>query len=201
MRSNFDLDLSRSFIVQKPFWKILEFWPLFWPEPKNDRNDFEMIFSRAFERRFLFCSTTRRSWDRRGVFKHPPPPPAGRGKSRGPSGRGLTWPGDLTWYDLGTTFLHKMRKRWMNSFEKFGGAARRRFPTICEKPMGGGAHMCPPRPCAGYRGNIMSALTARFLIPKVLLLSASDGEWVLPVDKKGEYTVKGWESLVYWVVW
>ena len=67
-----------SFIVQKPFWKILEFWPLVtsiltWAKkwPKWFRND----FSRAFERRFPFCSTMRRSRDRRGgVFKHPPPP-------------------------------------------------------------------------------------------------------------------------------
>ena len=79
-------------IVQKPFWKILEFWPLVtsfltWAKkwPIWFRND----FSRAFERRFPFCSTMRRSRDRRGVFKHPPPPPAGRGKSRGPAGRGL----------------------------------------------------------------------------------------------------------------
>ena len=30
----------------------------------------------------------------------------------------------------------------MNSYEKFSGAARRRFLTICKKLMG--AHMCPP---------------------------------------------------------
>ena len=84
----------KDFIVQKPFWKILEFWPLVtsiltWAKkwPKWFRND----FSRAFERRFPFCSTMRRSRDRRGggVFKHPPPP-AGGGKSRGPAGRELT---------------------------------------------------------------------------------------------------------------
>ena len=84
MRSKVDLDLSRStytsfdapwrdkhdgikivalpfkikdFIVQKPFWKILEFWTLVtsiltWAKkwPKWFRND----FSRAFERRFPF---------------------------------------------------------------------------------------------------------------------------------------------------
>ena len=64
------------------FWNFDPWWPQFWPEPNNDRND----FSRAFECRFPFCSTMRRSRDRRGVFKHPP---AGGGKSRGPSGRGL----------------------------------------------------------------------------------------------------------------
>ena len=83
----------KDFIVQKPFWKILEFWPLVtsfltWAKkwPKWFRND----FSRAFERRFSFCSTMRRSRDRRGGVQTPPPPQAGRGKSRGPAGRGLT---------------------------------------------------------------------------------------------------------------
>ena len=82
----------KDFIVQKPFWKIVEFWPLVtsiltWA--KKWLIWFLNDFSRAFERRFLFCSTMRRSRDRRGVFKHPPPPPSGGGKSRGPSGRGL----------------------------------------------------------------------------------------------------------------
>ena len=58
--------------------------------------------------------------------------------------RHLTWPGDLTWYDLGPKFLHKMRKGWMNSYANFRGAARRHFSAICEKPMGGEAHMCAP---------------------------------------------------------
>ena len=39
----------------------------------------------------------------------------------------------------------------MNSFAKFGGAARRHFFAICEKPMGGGTYV-PPRPCAGFNG-------------------------------------------------
>ena len=120
VRSNFDLDLSRSNYTwldapcrdkhdgikivalhlklkilssKNRFGKLRNFdpwWLQFWPEPKKKwpkwfRND----ISRAFERRFPFCSTMRRSRDRRGVFKHPPPP-AGGGKSRGPSGRGLT---------------------------------------------------------------------------------------------------------------
>ena len=61
--------------------------------------------------------------------------------------RHLTWPGDLTWYDLGSTFLHKNRNGWMNSYGKVGGSARRHFPAICEKPMG--AHMYVP---PGVRG-------------------------------------------------
>ena len=96
LRSNFDLDLSWSNytwvdapwrdkhegikIVALPlklkilssknrFGKFFEFWPLVTPIliwakkwPKWFRND----FSRAFERRFPFCSTMRRSRDRRG---------------------------------------------------------------------------------------------------------------------------------------
>ena len=69
----------KNFVVQNQFWKILEFWPLVtsiltWAKkwPKWFRN----YFSRDFERCFPFCSTMRRSRDRRGVFKHPPPPPS-----------------------------------------------------------------------------------------------------------------------------
>ena len=70
---------SKDFIVQKPFWKILEFLPLVtsiltWAKKwqKLFRND----FSRAFERRFPFCSTMRRSRDRRGGCSNTPPPPS-----------------------------------------------------------------------------------------------------------------------------
>ena len=105
LRSNFDLKLSRSNytwfdapwrdkhdgtkIIALPlkrkilssknlFGKFGNFdpwWPQFWPEPKKWPKLFRNDFSRAFERRFPFCSTMRRSWDRRGggVFKHPPP--------------------------------------------------------------------------------------------------------------------------------
>ena len=38
-----------------------------------------------------------------------------------------------------------MRKGWLNSYAKFGGAARRHFSAIWEKPMGGG-HICAPPP-------------------------------------------------------
>ena len=68
----------KDFIVEKPFWKILEFWHLetqFWPEPKNDRNDFEMIFrelsNAAF--RFLYGDQEPRSWG--GGRSNAPPPP------------------------------------------------------------------------------------------------------------------------------
>ena len=83
----------KDFIVEKPFWKILEFWPLVtsiltWAKkwPKWFRND----LSRAFERCLSFFSTMTRSRDHGGRSNAPPPPPAGGGKSRGPAGRGLS---------------------------------------------------------------------------------------------------------------
>ena len=138
LRSNFDLDLSKSFlymarraltrktrwyqircstfkikdfIVEKPFWKILEFWPLVtsiltWDKKwsKWFRND----FLRAFERCLSFFSTATRSRDHGEAFKRPPPP-AGVGKSRGPAWRGLT---ELKWNILTlkgwtVTWLHE----------------------------------------------------------------------------------------------
>ena len=67
----------QDFIVKKPFWKILEFWPLetsilTWA--KNNRNDFKMIFSRAFEHCLLFFSTATRSRDHGGGRSNTPPP-------------------------------------------------------------------------------------------------------------------------------
>ena len=56
----------------------------------------------------------------------------------------LTWPGDLTLSDLGLKFSQSVRKRCMNSYAKNGGAPRRRFPAICEKPEGGGCSNTPP---------------------------------------------------------
>ena len=67
----------KDFIVQQPFWKILEFgpwWPQFWPEPKNERNDFEMIFrelSNAVFRFVLRCAGVEID----GGCSNTPPPP------------------------------------------------------------------------------------------------------------------------------
>ena len=49
----------------------------------------------------------------------------------------------------------------MNSYAKFGGAARRHFSVICEKPMGGAHNMCPPPPAvrgliALHKGSYMA---------------------------------------------
>ena len=103
LRSNFDLDLSRSNytwfdapgqdkhdgikIVSLPlklkilsskngfgiFWNFDPWWPQFWPEPKNDRNDFEMIFRELSNAAFRFV--LRRAGaeiDGGGVVQTPP---------------------------------------------------------------------------------------------------------------------------------
>ena len=48
----------------------------------------------------------------------------------------LTWPGDLTFGDLGLKFLHKVSHSIVSRCWKNGGAARRRFSDIREKPEG-----------------------------------------------------------------
>ena len=82
----------KDFIVEKPFGKFWNFdpWrPQFWPERKNDRNDFEMIFRELSNAAFRF-SLRRPGAEIMGEAFKRPPPPAGGGKSRGPAGRGLT---------------------------------------------------------------------------------------------------------------
>ena len=78
----------KDFIVEKPFKKILEFWPLETPIltwakkwPKWFRND----FSRAFERCLSFFSTATRSRDHGGGVQTPPPPPSRRWEIQRPS--------------------------------------------------------------------------------------------------------------------
>ena len=80
----------KDFIVENPFWKILEFWPLVtsiltWAKkwPIWFRND----FSRASNAAFRF--SLRRPGAEimgGGGRSNAPPPPAGGGKSRGPAG-------------------------------------------------------------------------------------------------------------------
>ena len=81
---------SKYFIVQKPFWKILEFWPLVtsiltWAK-KNDRNDFEIIFRELSNAVFRFVLRCAGAEIDGGVQA----PPIRWWKSRGPSGSGLT---------------------------------------------------------------------------------------------------------------
>ena len=55
--------------------------------------------------------------------------------------------------DLGLKFSQSVRKRCMNSCAKNGGAPRRRFPAICEKPEGGGVFKHPPGPARNRNRN------------------------------------------------
>ena len=47
-----------------------------------------------------------------------------------------TWSRDLWGHRV--TFFGNVSNCWLNSYVKFGGATRRRFFAICEKPYGGG---------------------------------------------------------------
>ena len=64
-------------------------------------------------------------------------------KVRNPS-LNLSWPGDLTFGDLGLKFLHKMWNSIVSRYCKNGGAARRRFFAIREKPEGRAFFASPP---------------------------------------------------------
>ena len=72
------------------FWNFDPWWPQFWPEPKNDRNEFEMIFRELSNPVFLF-SLRRPGAEIMGRGRSNALPPAGGGKSRGPAGRGLSY--------------------------------------------------------------------------------------------------------------
>ena len=45
---------------------------------------------------------------------------------------------------MGSSFFGNVSNCWLNSYGKFGGATRRRFFAICEKPEGGGVDIRPP---------------------------------------------------------
>ena len=126
----------KDFIVENPFWKILEFWPLETPIltwakkwPKWFRND----FSRAFERCLSFFSTATRSRDDGGGGVQTPPPPSRRWKIQRPSRarvkrllqRKAAWTRLAghsievnvdTWVRYGTKKLTQLRKTIRNPF-------------------------------------------------------------------------------------
>ena len=104
LRSNFDLGLSRSnytwfdapwrdkhdgiIIVALPskvkilssknrfgkFWNFDPWWPQFWPEPKNNRYDFEMIFQELSNAVFRFVLRCAGAEIDGGCSNTPPPP-------------------------------------------------------------------------------------------------------------------------------
>ena len=51
----------------------------------------------------------------------------------------LMRPGGVTFGVIGSSFFGNVSNCWLNSYRKFGGATRRGFFAICEKPEGGGA--------------------------------------------------------------
>ena len=65
----------------------------------------------------------------------------------------LIRPGHVTFGVSGSSFFGNVSNCWLNSYGKFGGATRRRFPAICEKPYGGGGGGLKSTPPAGARVN------------------------------------------------
>ena len=61
----------------------------------------------------------------------------------------LMRPGHVTFWVSGSSFFVNLSNCWMNSYGKFGGATRRRFLAICEKPYGGGGLKSTPPPVRG----------------------------------------------------
>ena len=56
------------------FWNFDPWWPQFWPEPKNDRNDFEMIFRELSNAVFRFVLRCAGAEIDGGGVQTPPPP-------------------------------------------------------------------------------------------------------------------------------
>ena len=67
------------------FWNFDPWWPQFWPEPKNDRNDFEMIFRELSNAAFCFSLRRPGAEIMGGGRSNAPPPPSRRWKIQRPS--------------------------------------------------------------------------------------------------------------------
>ena len=78
----------KDFIVKKnlsgKFLNFYPWWPQFWPEPKNERYDFEMIFRELSNAVFRFL-LRRSGAEIMGGVQTPPPPPSRRWKIQRPS--------------------------------------------------------------------------------------------------------------------
>ena len=86
----------------------------------------------------------------------------------------LTWPGDLTFGDLGLKFLHKVSNSILSRYWKNGGDARRRFIAISEKPEGR-AFFAPPPPPPPVR---VLTCTQTLIQHKLIWGPAEPGEFV-----------------------
>ena len=79
--------------------------------------------------------------------------------------KNATW-GQVTYCDLvtwplgssGRRFFRNVSNCWLNSYGKFGGATRRRFFAICEKPQGGGGWNQPPPPVRGLTKTLKTSI-------------------------------------------
>ena len=84
----------------------------------------------------------------------------------------LIRPGHVTFGVSGSSFFGNVPNCWLNSYGKFGGAMRRRFFTICEKPYGeveinppAGARVNPFRFLVGSTKPPLFCIAARTSFP------------------------------------
>ena len=75
----------------------------------------------------------------------------------------LTWPGDLTFGDLGLKFIHEVSNSIVSRYWKNVGAARHRFPAIREKPEGWAFLPPPPPPVRVLKGGLANGLESWYL--------------------------------------
>ena len=105
------------------FWNFDPWRLQFWPEPKNDWNDFEMFFRELSNAAFCFSLRRPGAEIMGGRSNAPPPPPAGGGKSRGPAGRGLA---DID-MKLGTILPTIILVVWCQKFR-----LKKRYSWFCD---------------------------------------------------------------------
>ena len=67
------------------FWNFVPWRPQIWPEPKNDRNDFQMIFRELSNAAFRFSLQRPGAEIMGGGRSNAPPPPSRRWKIQRPS--------------------------------------------------------------------------------------------------------------------
>ena len=87
----------------------------------------------------------------------------------------LLRPGHVNFRVIGSSFFFRnVSNFWLNSYCKFGGATRRRFLAICEKPYWGVEITPPPRraPVRGltFKDEKNVSIAPSVLIPRDLLL-------------------------------
>ena len=93
------------------FWNFDPWRPQFWPEPKNDRNDFEMIFRELSNASFRFSLRRPGAEIMGGGRSNAPPPPSRRWKIQRPSRARVKLRKDFCFICLSWTVLQLLKWR------------------------------------------------------------------------------------------